>query len=45
MGTVAALVHFDDLRDGRMLFLLWFEHPAVTLLHGPVPHPVRLTME
>jgi len=37
----AALVHFDDLRGGRMLFLLWFEHPDVPQAQrrSPSPHP------
>ncbi len=36
-----ALVHFDDLRGGRMLFLLWFEHPDATQAQRrtPSPHP------
>jgi len=36
-----ALVHFDDLRGGRMLFLLWFEHPdaAQAQRRSPSPHP------
>jgi len=36
-----ALVHFDDLRGGRMLFLLWFEHPDATQAQrrSPSPHP------
>ena len=39
--TSMALVHFGNLRGGRMLFLLWFEHPDATQAQrrSPSPHP------